>query len=456
MPVLEFDTGLDTQAFAQLKLAHLITTAGYVVSPSGSWTRWKPLGVREQQGTMRIRGPGFTGERLDMLITDERRKDQALDGLRLWIRALRFLETQEDLPAAVLGPAGALLAPSGAILFPPAELLRYSLKAEDAWLRGVEAYVHPDLPGLGGVAFTAGAMLYRICCGVPPFPNTNLELLHKDIREGVFLPPYLALPGMDDKLAALISQALMPVRDKQAAQAPLGLSALAEALGPPGSAPLASYLHELAPQEQERLSRERARFIKQHSLRVRIRRGIHRNRGLLAGIVMGVLTVVLVIRSVMVDRGKGPSTQGMEPQAVVAAYYAAMGTLDHPLMDACVLGKAGKDDIAMVTNFFVISRVRQAYERELPGVLPAQEWIAAGSPPTAAAVFGVSDLILEGIDLDESDGELSFAASYRLWLPGAFREAGEAESLEPLSRMDRIRLTRYQGAWRIAEIQRNP
>ncbi|MDR2392840.1 MAG: hypothetical protein LBD93_01585 [Treponema sp.] len=471
MLVLEFDTGLDAHAFAQLKLAHLSTTSGYVVSPVGSWAPWKPIGVREQQGTMRIWGPAFTGEGLDMLITDERRKDWALDALRYWIRAWLFLETQQGLPTPVLGPAGALVAPSGKILFPPKELLRYSLKAggEDAWLKGVEGYVHPDLPGLEGLAFTAGAILYRICCGAPSFSNTNLEILHKDIREGIFLPPGLAVPGLDAHLATLINQALSPLRGQQGAWVPLGLSVLAEALGPPGFAPLASYLHEVNPEEQARITRERARFIKQHTLQVQVKRFIHRNAMLVAGIAIAVLSVALIIKSVIADRGKRPSTHGMEPQAVVETYYEAMGDLDHLLMDACVMAKVGKDDIAMVTNFFVISRVRQAYEREVPVILSAQEWLDAGAPPTEATVFGVSDLHLEGIDQDEADGEVSFAASYLLWLPGSFRNpegptprGGDAKATEEtpfpwsISRRDFMRLIQYQGTWRIAEIQRSP
>ncbi|MDR0721477.1 MAG: hypothetical protein LBF75_01610 [Treponema sp.] len=467
MLVLEFDTGLDAQAFAQLKLAYLITESGYLVSPDGSWTPWKPIGVREQQGTMCIWGPSFTGVRLDILMTDDTRKDQALDALRYWIRACLLLEEGQCLPAP--WPAGAIIALSGTILFPPEALLQYSIKAtgQETWRNGVEGYVHPDLSGLGGTAFTAGAMLYRIFCGAPPFPNTNREILHKDIREGVFLPLRLGVPGLDDNLAVLITRALTLFREKQAAPAPLVLSALEDLLGPPGSATVASYLHEVDPAEQARLTLEKERFTKQHTMQVKAKRFIHRNITLLGGISIAVLSLVLMITSVISGRANRPTTQGMGPQEVVETYYQAMGTLDHLRMDACVIPKTGKDDIDMVTNFFVITRVRQAYEAK-PAILSAQEWINAGSPPTEATIFGVSDLRLEGIDQDERDGEVSFAVSYLLWLPGAFRDTDDpgpqetgSETAEEaglpwsISRRDLIRLTQYQGAWRIAEIQRN-
>ncbi|MDR3115027.1 MAG: hypothetical protein LBU25_05845 [Treponema sp.] len=467
--VLEFDTGLDAQAFAQLKLAHLITESGLTVSPDGSWTPWKPQGIREQHGTMGIWGPAFTGERLDILITDDTRKDEALDALRYWIRACLCLEARQRLP--VPWPAGAILGPEGTILFPPEKLLRYSLNAAgpEPWFTGVEQYVHPDLSGIAGTAFTAGAMLYRLFCGSPPFPNPNLELLYKDMREGVFLPLTLAAPGLDTDLAALISRTLSPCKEKHAATASLILNALEGLLGPPGSAAAASYLHEMDPAEQARLTREKARFIQQRTRRVQARRFMHRNIPLIGGISIALLSLVLIITSVISDRAKRPNTQGMEPKEVVETYYHAMGILDHLQMDACVMPKTGRDDIGMVTNFFVITRVRQAYERTIPAVLSAQEWIDAGSPPTEATVFGVSDLRLEGIDQDERDGEVSFAASYLLWLPGSFRDpadpgqretgsetAEEAGFPRSISRRDLIRLIYYRGAWRIAEIQRKP
>ncbi|MDR1957388.1 MAG: hypothetical protein LBQ30_11130 [Treponema sp.] len=477
-PTLEFDTGLSAQAFAQAKLAQLVTASGWIIRGDGVPVPWKPVGVREQNGTMRIWGPAFTGEGLHILIADASRKDQALDALRRWIRARLVLDAQPNPPAP--WPAGALAAPSGTLLFPPERLVKQSLEAagRDAWLNGAEGYVHPDLSGVAATAFTAGAMLYRIYCGSPPFPNTNREVLHQDIREGFFVPPHLAVPGLDTDLAGLISRALTFLSPKQALSKGFNLAkietearglltALGDLLGSPGSAPAASFLHECTEAEQARLTLEKARFTKRHTRRVQAKRLVYRNKTLITGIAVAALILVLILWSLLVDRAKGPTTQGMSPQEVAETYYKAMGAMDHQLMDACVMPKGGtkalyKRDIDMVTHFFVISRVRQAYEQRI-AVIPAQEWIDAGAPPTDATVFGVSELRLEGLDQDESDGEVSFDVSYRLWLPGSYRDTedpGQAgtprEAPLPWStaQKDRIRLIRSQDAWRIAEIQR--
>jgi hypothetical protein len=127
-----------------------------------------------------------------------------------------------------------------------------------------------------------------------------------------------------------------------------------------------------------------------------------------------------------------------------------------------------KADIEMVTNFFVLSRVRQAYEAN-ETVIPAQEWVNAGSPPTETTIFGVSDLTLEPLDSNESDGETTFLASYRLWLPGGYRprepEEPEIDPFSPeaaaplppweIQRTDTVRLIWNKDSWRIAEITRD-
>jgi hypothetical protein len=71
----------------------------------------------------------------------------------------------------------------------------------------------------------------------------------------------------------------------------------------------------------------------------------------------------------------------------------------------------------MVTNFFVLSRVRQAYESIPNTMLPAQKWQEQGSAPTAFQVFGVTDLDVRKTGGDESVGELRYRASYTLWIP---------------------------------------
>jgi hypothetical protein len=159
----------------------------------------------------------------------------------------------------------------------------------------------------------------------------------------------------------------------------------------------------------------------------------------------------------------------MDSAQVIRSYYEAFGALDHQRMDAAVMGKAGKKDIEMVTNFFVISRVRQAYEQNISALIPAQEWRDSGSPPVSSPVFGVSDLVIEKIAGDEGEEKTQYSASYILWLPASPPEeeaapAPAGDGAEPdtpalpqgYPYTDYLTLIRHNGDWRITEIIRSP
>jgi hypothetical protein len=489
-PVIGFDTGLSAAAFAQAKLAQFISQTGYIVSPPGpgepdpSVSLWKPQGVVERKDpagleTMVIWGPDFPGERLDRLLEDGARKDQALDALRYWLRARRLLAGKDDLPAPF--PGGALIAPGGFVLLPPERLIRRAVEAggPGAWVEGAEGWMHPDLSGGEGVAFAAAAMAYRIFCGVPPFGKKDAEAIHEDIREGVFLPPRLAAPGLRISAVETIARSLAPAADYAGRKAkradpanlkrpePADLEAL---LGPPGSTGFSGFFSPLGEEERQKIAAEREQYQKKRGVTVKTKRFVRRNTVVLMSALAGLVIAGLITYSVIRGRADMPTTRGMGPREVVETYYGAFDTLDHTLMEACVLKKAGQEDINLVTNLFVISRMRQAYEMNATTMTP-REWMEGGSLPTALTVFGISDLRTEDLDTDERDGRVSYRVSYELWLPdlypsqdpepssgGPSPESGVFSPVLFIPRgspvTDEVELVLYKDAWRIGEIRR--
>ncbi|MDR1949412.1 MAG: hypothetical protein LBQ38_08470 [Spirochaetaceae bacterium] len=488
--VLGFDTGLDAQAFAQAKMAQFINQKGYIVFPPGQgepWDGkearvepWKPQGVTERPGpggspgTMVVWGADFPGEALDRIIGEDQNKDTALDALRYWIRARSLLADTPELSPP--WPAGALVAlpgafPPGTILFPPARLLRRTVEAPGPaeWLSRAERWVHPDLSGGETTAFTAAALAYQLFCGVPPYENQDTETVHEDIREGNFMPPRLRKPGLREDLALLIAETLGPAagqrRGKTGPIQKKDPGALGTLLGPPGFAPFDSWIRPPDDGALEKLAAEREQYRKKNDLSVKSRRFVRRNTTILTAGLVALVIIGLVARSIVRGRADLPTTKGMAPTEVIEAYYGAFGTLDHTLMEACVINKAGKGDISLVTNIFVISKVRQAYEMNITAI-DAREWQAAGSPPTEQTVVGVTDLHLVPLDSDPEDGELTYRASGFLWLPAGMssEEAGEETPPDPAAApavapggyafTDELRLVWHKDAWRIAELTR--
>jgi hypothetical protein len=477
---LGFDTGLDAQAFAQAKMAQFITQQGLLVYPDGKTEPWKASGVTERkpdgdgQETMVIWGPAFSGERLDSLVRDRERKDYALDAVRRWIGAR---EKAGKDGAGFPGAAGAFIAgpaeascPPGTVLFPPERLVKRCLEAEgNRAVAEAQRWVHPDLAGAESIAFSAAAMLYCVFCGAPPFCGDDAETLRQDIREGVFVPPELAAPGLDGDLAKLIGEALGPVKKGGEVKKRPSPETLGLLVGNPGSRDAASWFAPLSDEEEAKIRNEGEQYKKTRELTVKTRRFVIRNTAIIAGCAAAVLVVVLGIQGYFKHLAEMPTTRGMTPVQVAETYYGGFETMDHILMDACVTNKAGKEDINMVTNLFVISRVRQAYETMGESTIAASEWLESGAEATDRTVFGVTGLSLRTTEGDETDGEVSLRADYTLWLPASFTGEDEEPLPSPdeimngdpqprppkgMAFTDRLKIVFLKDAWRIAEIDR--
>ncbi|MDR0730773.1 MAG: hypothetical protein LBF63_03830 [Treponema sp.] len=463
---LGFDTGLNAQAFAQAKLAQFITQEGRIVLPDGTIKSWQPGGVIETEGTMVVWGPDFEGERFDLLLSPGR-EALALEALRYWLAAYPLVSEAGLWPAGlfvVLDGAGPY--PVGTMFFPPERLRCRCIQAEsgDLWLDGGESLVFQDLTGKAALSFTAGAVLYRIFAnaaggallpdspafhrsargrpvlgppvlersGALPFPSRDPEKLHQDMREGVFLPLGLAAPGLDPGIAGLADRAIAGLKGQQAPRP--SLEEFVELLGPPAGAagrppagvaarPPAAFFRELSLRERGKLREERERYEKKRNLSVGTRRFLVRNTAIIGGIGAALAVVILFTSSMVSSRRSLPTTEGMDSREVVETYYGAFGALDHTLMEACVIKKAGKGDIDMITRYFVTSRVRQAYEFSSV-MVSAQDWFAAGAPPTAAQVLGVTDLDITWLAGDEDGEEQRYRVDYIIWLPGTDEDSG--------------------------------
>jgi hypothetical protein len=235
-------------------------------------------------------------------------------------------------------------------------------------------------------------------------------------------------------------------------------------LGPPGSAGFRSCILTPDKETLKKIAAEREQYRKKNDLSVKSRRFVRRNISILA-VGLAVLAIsALSARSIVRSRAELPNTRGMEPRELIETYYGAFGALDHTLMEACVINKAGKGDISMITNIFVISKVRQAYEMNVT-TIDAREWQAAGSPPTEATVVGVTDLRLLPLDTDAGDGELSYRVSGLLWVPEGGDEAPALPPAEPPVLppaitptghpfTDELRLSWHKDAWRISGLER--
>jgi hypothetical protein len=455
--VLGFDTGLPSRDFARSKMAQSVLEPGYIIFPDGNVGIWKsggvtPLGSGSDE-TVVVWGPVFPGEIIAELIKSDN-KDEALYALRFWLKARIILEEKFAKADELVyrGSSGALiinkendLFPLGTVFFPPADLLKRFIEAEIEW-------VHPNLEKAEEISFCTGAMLYRIFCGASAFSGASINEIQQNICEGNFLPPSLAMPSLDPEMSKLISRSIGSLGKKaksELAKRPAPNEIL-EFIGASISKRVSSWLRTLDDNETAKINAEKARYIKRNALTVKTRRFVTRNRIIITTSMVVLAIIAFIIGDVIKNRSE-EITKGMSPVEVAVTYYNAFGELDHTVMENCVRGKAGKEDIDLAVNFFVITRMRQAYEIYSDSFIPAQKWLDEGSPATDKVVFGITNLKISGFSMNDENARLT--AEFAIWMPN-YSDGDSVPTIVSNSYKDELDLILKKGSWRIESIKR--
>jgi hypothetical protein len=473
-----FDTGLDPRSFARTKMSQCLIEPGYIVYPDGSNTVWKASGVNELDGYMRVWGTPFSGERLDIMINNminlpkqaqdqaEQRQKAAFQAVVYWMRAKLLIgETH-----SALNPGAAFVSCSdsgeyqkGSVFFTPESLSQRCLLVEGASYTAVmrsgvseareniqsalDRYNCPDLKDTEAAAFCAGTMLYTVLAKAHPYPD--IENIFQDMREGNFIPPKLAIPGINKELGELINSALLlPVAAKKpSVSGAVILGSFLKILmnKEEGVANISSLCSPLSKEEEGKFLKEKNSYIKNQNFTVKSKRFILQHKFAIMGITVAVLFVLFVVVSMVRAGQSRKTTEGMSPVTVINEYYEAFSNLNHQFMEMCIYG-ASKNDIDVAANFFVVTKVRQAYEPgEQASIMSARVWKQTGGELPAPNVFGITDLKIKFLSGSESDGLIMFRADYLLWFPTEKTAS---------SRTDELTLKRIKGNWRITEINR--
>ena len=453
--VLGFDTGLKPEAFAKGKLPELLTQSGSIVYPDGKTETWRPGGVVEgPNGSIVIWGPFFPVEVFDFFNT-QNNKNETLTALRAWLNAWILLNKNSE-SQAFPGLEGVFISAQGAIFFPPKKLLERVIKTK----RGI----HPDLDKEEVVSFCSGFVLYNLFCAAPPFSDSNVigsnvcgsnvagsnvidsneKKLLKDIREGAFVPPSLAAPGLEEKMCRIISSALNPDSKNNRPGKRPSPETILELLKP--SKIFSSWFRQLNNEELLKIRKKRELFIKRQNIKTKTGHFVKRNT-LKIAVSFFALLIILFSAKGIINRKTLPSvTIGLDPVQVAEVYYNAFNELDHNLMEACVKGKAGKEDIRLITNFAAVNKIRKAYEPSSEVYLSAEEWLRNDCPLISTLVFGITGLEINLLSIEnENEHEKNNAyleAKYTFWAP------------EKNTVTDKIHLTYKKDYWLISDIKR--
>ena len=448
-PVVYFDTGLEPRSFARTKMAQSLIEPGFVVSSDGTHKPWKPAGVNDMDGFMRVWGPLFDGTRLDVLLEEinpdtdcTQAKQKALDAVVLWIKAKLFLgETK-----AVINP-GASFVGENNVFFAPEHISTRCLFIEQTGenVSQQDRYNCPDLIDTNATAFCAGVMLYKILTGSHPYPTLEI---YQNMREGVYMPVNLAAPDLNENISGLIQEALLlPVVKKRSSKNGAAiLSQIINILCIKTKVVDVSSLYTPLPAEKKaHLLKQKKQYLFRQASAKAIKDFAVRNRKVLIGAGIVLFIFLFIFFNSLKPNPNRPETEGMTSDSVAAAYYSAFSVLDHFFMEACVLG-ADRGDINIAASLYAVNRARQAYEGSFaPQYITAQTWQEHGGSLPAPNVFGVTDFSLQHISGNENDAAVTYRADYLLWAPD--------EDARNRSDVLTLRRDRFKN-WRITEILR--
>ena len=251
-----------------------------------------------------------------------------------------------------------------------------------------ESISHPDLKGDAGVSYSIAALLYRIITGAFPFTGAGAEEMHEQARKLEINAPSAVVPELSAEVSALVMAGLG--KGGAARRDTRRMGGQADGLAGAGAVS-----RPFPPRTGNR------RPAPPH-------RGTSPRHGASAGGCSGRRTGgwPLIVAVVVIAAGAGVGsilskvlaprvTRGFSPSQVVETFYTSMNTLDHQTMQACVVGRAGREQINEATTLYVTSRVTQGYEGR-SNVLSAADWDKQGRPKLVSptTLYGVTGLTL--------------------------------------------------------------
>jgi hypothetical protein len=359
-------------------------------------------------------------------------------------RAVPFFPLQSD--AVVLDDRG------GVLFLPPDVMkemrgLRPFAENRDTF----EALNHPDFQGEARASFTLGVCFYRTAVGRFPFTGADAEEIHEQARKLAVQPPDRLVPGLREEASALVMAALGRQRGQSAGLGDwrAGFAAWTRE----------GITHPVGENERQRMVQEASAREQGAAKRFRTRTFWEKNWKIIAIAAAGVAVAGAVLGSILSGVFAPRTTRGYPPRKVVETFYTSINSMNHTLMEDCVVDKAGKGEINEAMNLYVLSRVQMGYEGKA-NTVPADQWDRAGRPALKAgtAVYGVTDLAIF-----EESGEPApvYRVSYEKWSPDTGGSSGDSgnlgeTTLSTLRRkiVDRVSLRSDKGDWVIFRLDR--
>lgn len=454
--VLAIHTGMNPRSFAQSSMPRLQSQEGILLLPNGETSSWVLEGTRcVTEGTrehMEFWGPNFDGESLlDIVMGDKR---NAWNILHHTISSINKAAAAEKISPAFLtalgaaGPIAILCGADKSILFLPGDLCSRcaSNQGEKKEIAYRLAWIHPDHRlhnPMRAISFMAGICAYRILSGAMPFdsddPDNKSESLSEKMRNGIFEGLLFACPSLKPAATHAVDS-LITATSAASTETLLAFSSDIDSLYDPARTNIEETESFQAKKKAAKRKREsglnRKRFFRKRSSIL-----------IIVGIIAGMGGIIgLTLFNDIKDK---PNTLNMSTTEIVQGYYEGIGNLDQEISTTYAVKGLKTDYDSFVTNLYVTSKMREAYERNGGLLSPTELFI--NKETNDRMIFGLTRLQIENIT--ESEAESQFTVSFYIWMPYADEQSENQVQLSVYLYEDIISLQWIKDRWLVSLIE---
>lgn len=315
---------------------------------------------------------------------------------------------KEKLPVPINGAGGIIIdlnSDKTKILFLPQNLYKYSASGidsvESANLHG--CWVNQTLLGLPAICFARAVIAYKMLTGRFPYSASNPTERNADILDKKFLPLELSVNGIAPELASEVNKALKLTSNEVTIPGKKKKGKSSEDLTPTEDFPLQLLYSSKKTLNKTKLSDEdfdeKAKtFIKSQESKIKTKRTIRRNKGVIAVSIIGFITLIIIIICFIKNSRENYTSKGLTSTETIETYYKAINDKDTVLMDNMTKGKQPGRYVDTLSQIYVVGKSRQAYAHDM-GIVTPENWLIYATDAEKdkrAGVYGITNVLIDG------------------------------------------------------------
>lgn len=373
------NTNMTPEVFARTRFVEKIREKGVMCRlENGKWsfTPWIFDESIEKDGFIFLCGKIFSGARTaDSLV----KSDSFESVQKISVLLCNLLENTLDtkIPSANIGAGGiAVSADFTQVLFLPYNLWTTAVMSlgDEEFSMNNGIYINQNPDRTKAIRFTQAVLVYKTITGSFPFPAVKTKERIIDIIDGNYTQLKWAVPLVNSKITSFTERAF----------------ARKYSLYPEEE--FSSYKkNELEEQKILKFNEDSRKAENRRNKKVAAKRFARAKRTALISVGIAFLVILIIAGNLIKTSLEKPTSRSLSSIETVQMYYTALNELNVDAAKNCTENM--KQQVDSISNYFLKTRTRSMYNRQMDTVPPAA-WLIKNQ--TQHNIFGLSQFFIEG------------------------------------------------------------